>query len=206
MKKTYQISVKLLSALHINGGTNANGVRITMKESVNGAESPYIPASVFKGILREQFARIWRDCIENEDSCIGRLNADKPCSCMVCKMFGGAGFQRSRIYIDRLTTAKKPNFTIRTNVSINRYCRTNQNAALVFSEVTERFDNTNTPDFIGDMTVYYPPQLSETEQRRIEGVLIEAAAQISYLGMGKSRGLGFVEVSLTPKETEADAV
>ena len=204
MKKTYVISVKLLSALHINGGTNADGTRITMKESRNGTEYPYIPASLFKGLLREHFARIWRDCIGKDTECSGRLNADEPCGCMVCKLFGSAGFQQSRIYLDRLQTTKTPHYATRANVSINRYCRYKQDQALVFSEVADRFDsNADSPDFTGEMTVHYPPQMSDAQRQCVEAVLIEAVQQINCIGMGKSRGLGFVETQITEKEADA---
>ncbi|MBE6900922.1 MAG: hypothetical protein E7478_00450 [Ruminococcaceae bacterium] len=193
MKKVYDVSVKLLSALHINGGVDPSGTRVTIKS--DGA--PYIPATLFKGIVRENFGKI--AALYGDDSgCTGKENADRPCSCLSCRMFGKAGFQRSRLVFDNLTTQQESSYLIRTNVSINRYLQKAHDGALVFTQTADRLDKDgNDIVFSGQMTAHYPDDCAQ----KAEAYLITAAEMIKCIGLGKSRGLGFVEVTIN----EADS-
>lgn len=189
MKKIYNVSVKLLSALHINGGTNPSGVRVTVKSDGKA----YIPATLFKGIVRENFEKI-ADLYGDTDKCCGKENAEKPCGCICCRMFGKAGFQRSRIIFDNLTTEQELSYSIRTNVSINRYLQKSYDGALVFTETADYIDKSgNNTVFSGQITAYYPEDCAN----RAEAFLIEAVEMIKCIGLGKSRGLGFVEVTIS---------
>ncbi len=207
MKKVYNVSVTLKSALHINGGTNPDGMRITIKSDGQA----YIPATLFKGMVRENFEKLV--CLMNQDkehplfeniSCNGKEKAEKPCSCPVCTMFGKAGFQRSRIYFDNLETDQKLRYTIRVNVAVDRYLQKAKDKALVFSETVDamaeiqdkREEKPEPAVFSGQVTVYLP----ETYGYEILACFEEAVSMIKSIGLGKSRGLGFVEVNISEAE------
>lgn len=196
-KVIYGISVRLLSALHIDGGTNADGTRIILRTDGNA----YIPATLFKGMVRENFTKLWKAVYGNEENCIGVFNADKKCECTVCRLFGKSGFQRSRIYFDSLTTEQALNYQLKTNVSIDRHLRKAKEHALVFSETVERLDDSGEPViFKGEVTVWYPHNVGADKLRCMEAVLVKAIEYINYIGMGKSRGLGFVESTVERPE------
>lgn len=195
MKVHYPITIKLLSALHINGGTDINGNRVTVKS--NG--KAYIPATLLKGVIRENFIKIWNS-LYGDLQCNGADSAESPCSCISCRMFGKAGFQRSRIYVDNCISSQELNYQLRSNVSIDRYTRKSLDTALVFTEVVDRFtkgnDKAEDTVFNGGISVYYPADLTVSQQCKIEAVLVESIKGINYIGLGKSRGLGFVEVTI----------
>jgi CRISPR/Cas system CSM-associated protein Csm3 (group 7 of RAMP superfamily) len=115
-------------------------------------------------------------------------------------MFGKAGFQRSRVYIDNCISNQELNYQLRSNVSIDRYTRNSLDTALVFTEVVDRFakgkDKTEDTVFNGGIAVYYPADITILRRRRIEAVLVESIKGINYIGLGKSRGLGFVETTI----------
>ena len=191
MKRVYNVSVKLLSALHINGGTDSAGVRVTIKSD----RKAYIPATLFKGIVRENFERI-ASLYGKTDDCVGKEEAGKSCDCISCKMFGKAGFQRSRIIFDNLTTEQELTYSVRTNVSINRYLQKANDGALVFTQVTNHLDKSgNNVIFSGQIIAHYPD-----DEKNAEAYLLTAVEMIKYIGLGKSRGLGFVEVSISEAE------
>lgn len=200
MKKTYNVSVKLLSAMHINGGANVNGTRISLRSEGKA----YIPASLFKGMVRENFTKLWQMLPDSAtEKCTGRDSIENGlCKCTVCSMFGKAGFQRSRIYFDHLESSQKLNYQLRANVSIDRDLRKAVDQALVFTEVVERYcnsyENEDKQDtvFDGEITVYYPPEIAPENQKKIEAVLIQSIKMINYIGLGKSRGLGFVKTEV----------
>jgi CRISPR/Cas system CSM-associated protein Csm3 (group 7 of RAMP superfamily) len=197
VKVYYPITVKLLSAIHINGGTDANGNRVTVRSDGQA----YIPATLLKGMIRENFTKIWSTLYSDTDSkCTGSDSADAPCSCITCQMFGKAGFQRSRVYIDNCISNQELNYQLRSNVSIDRYTKKSLDTALVFTEVVDRFakgnDKTEDTVFNGGIAVYYPTDLTVSQQCKIEAVLVESIKGINYIGLGKSRGLGFVEATI----------
>lgn len=174
MKKVYKITVKQLSAMHINGGTAADGKRITVKYD----RKSYIPATLLKGVFRGNFAML-----------ASTLGIDKK----ICgEFFGDGGFQRSRIILDNLFTEQETVTETRTNVSISRYTRKSANEMLVTSEIQSPFDVERNPvQYSGEMTVYY-----SEENLKYEKLLFKALQMTNAVGSGKSRGLGFVEVTV----------
>lgn len=200
MKKVYDISVELKSAMHINGGTNPNGTRITIKSD----DKAYIPATLFKGMVRENFEKNISIFSESDKYsylkdivCNGKDEADSHCDCPSCTMFGKAGFQRSRIYFDNLETSQELNYSIRANVAIDRYLSKAREGALVFSETVDIKDKDNKPViFKGQVTVWLP----EKYGAEILVCLTNAIKMIKSIGLGKSRGLGFVEVNVCEAE------
>ena len=203
MKVFYPVTIKLLSALHINGGTDVNGNRVTIK---SGGQA-YIPATLLKGMIRENFTKIWKSLYGNEDvKCNGADSSESPCSCISCRMFGKAGFQRSRVYVDNCISNQDLSYHLRSNVSIDRYTRKSLDTALVFTEVVERYaksqGKTENTVFKGGLAVYYPVEMSTLYQCQIEAVLIESIKMINFIGLSKSRGLGFVETSVEIPEGE----
>lgn len=202
MKVYYPITIKLLSAMHINGGTDINGNRVTVK---SGGQA-YIPATLLKGMIRENFTKIWDSLYGEDVTCKGAASAESPCSCISCRMFGKAGFQRSRVYFDNCISNQELSYQLRVNVSIDRYTRKSLDTALVFTEVVDRYakvqDKLENAIFNGGLAVYYPVEMSAEQHCRIEAVLVESIKMISYIGLGKSRGLGFVETSIEIPEGE----
>ena len=198
MKRTYPVEVKILSALHINGGTDVNGNRITVKVD----NKAYIPATLFKGLVRENFTKLWSLVYPDTNRCVCDNATDaRPCGCMPCRMFGTAGFQRSRIYFDNLETHQNTQFLMRSNISIDRHLRNKVDQALVFTEVAAPIavgtdGNQEQLIFKGDITIYYPPELDAKESKNIEAIFVEAVRMITNIGLGKSRGLGFAETHI----------
>lgn len=193
MKKIYKIKVKLLSPLHINAGNLPDGKRATVKQK----NKPYIPATLFKGIVRDKFEQLLNTFLDDY-KCEGKENADKVCNCLSCTTFGKAGFSKSKIIFDNLETEQELICETRTNIAINRYLRKNVENALVFSEVVSPYDKNNNPvEFKADMTVYY----SDDEKcKEIEKYVFTAIENIKNVGLGKSRGIGFVEVKVDYEE------
>lgn len=202
MKRVYDVSVTLKSALHINGGTNADGTRMTIQ---SGGKA-YIPATLFKGMVRENFQKLVSLMSENTEepmfesiACTGRKNAEQPCGCPTCTMFGKAGFQRARIYFDNLETEQELNYSLRANVAIDRYLQKARDGALVFSQVVETKDKSKMPVTFSGQVLVYP---SEKYGNEMLVCLEEAIKMIQIIGLGKSRGLGFVEVNIREAERQ----
>ncbi len=200
MKRVYDITIKLCSALHINGGTNADGVRTAIKSN----EKAYIPATLFKGMVRENFEKLVtllatdeRFIHLGEEKCTGKKNAEEPCSCPTCTMFGKAGFQLSRIYFDNLETKQELTYLLRTNVAIDRYLGKAKEGALCYTQTVDANDKSGNPVvFSGQVTVWLPENYGE----EILVCLTSAMKMIKTMGLGKSRGLGFVEVNVCEAE------
>lgn len=185
MKKIYHIKLKLKTAVHINAGVGSDGRRIVVKS--NGEK--YIPATLIKGILRNQMEMIVKT-LYSDYRCNGKENAQKSCDCIMCRMFGKAGFQPSRIIIDNLYSEKEIKMEIRTNNAINRFTRKANDGALVSQEVAAA---TKESVFEGDMTVYY----KNDAELKYEKILLKSFEMIDSIGSSKSRGLGLVEIEVS---------
>lgn len=178
MKKEYRITVKLLSSMHINAGSAPDSKRIVIKE--NGA--PYIPATLMKGLTRDKFNVLISTFAPGEKA-------------MTERFFGSEGYNRSHVIFDNLLTYQEYIYESRSNVSINRYTRKNNDQALVFSENVSCFDKSgNALIFSGDVTVYMNDAM-----RNYERFFTEAVKMIDSIGSGKSRGLGLAEVTIDEK-------
>lgn len=179
VRKVYKVSFKLRSPLHISSGNNVDGI---MKSAKIGNE-PFIPASTIKGKIRSNFKSILPDkCCNNEKS------GNEWCECPVCSIFGKAGYQPSRIFIQNLKYSEKKGmetFRTRTTVAIDRFRRVARDGSLAFTEV---IDNGT---FEGDVEVYYSGDSINYEKQ-----LIAAIKMIESIGKGKSRGWGFVDVEV----------
>ncbi len=192
-KRCYRITVTLRSPLHINGGTDADGTRIPVM--MDG--KPYIPATAMKGIIREKFSSYLK--MLGTESCAGKENAEKPCRCLCCVLFGKAGFQPSRVFLDHLTAAQnaEPVLSLRTNVAIDRKLQTGKNGMLVGTKVVETQDRQGRQmQFSGEMAVWYAG--NEAEITKTEILLTESVKSVIEIGSGKSRGFGLVETEVTP--------
>ncbi len=183
MKKIYNISLKLKTPLHINAGTGGDGRRVYVSDKYGA----YIPATVLKGIFRNTMEMNIK-AIDPEYKCTQKEKADQPCGCILCRLFGKAGFAQSRIVMDNLLPEKKDKEEIRTNVSINRFTRRGRDKALVTSNVVSAADE---PVYSGRMTVYFTPSLL-----KYETALIKSLEMINSIGSGKSRGLGLAEIGV----------
>lgn len=178
MKKVYTISVKLLSAMHINAGVAPDGKRVFVKSD----GLPFIPATLMKGLIRGNFNML-----------INTFCPEK--KYVVDALFGSEGYNRSHLVFDNLFTSQPLEYENRANVSINRYTRKNSDKALVFSEtVSCRDKNREAVIFNGDVTAYY------TEETVLfEKFFLESVKLINSIGSGKSRGLGYSEVNIFEK-------
>ncbi|MBP1549634.1 MAG: hypothetical protein J6A05_06480 [Oscillospiraceae bacterium] len=178
MKKVYKIEVRLLSAMHINAGIAPDSKRVFVKSD----GKPYIPATLFKGLVRSNFEML--------------LNTYTPENIAVSNsFFGEEGYCRSHAVFDNLFSEQAAEYENRVNVSISRYTRNKVDTALVFSEVVSRRDSSGQDIvFSGDVTVYYSDKMLEYEK-----FFIEAVKLVNSIGSGKSRGLGYVEVSIVEK-------
>lgn len=178
MKKSYSIKLSLLSAMHINGGTSADSKRLIVK--CDG--KPYIPATLLKGMIRANFEML--------------VNTYEPHNAEITKkLFGSEGYNRSHIILDNLISEQDIPLESRSNIAINRYTRKVNDKALVFSEVASCYDTEgNCSEFSGDMTAYFTD-----ETKKYEKYLICAVRMIDCIGTGKSRGMGFAEVTIDEK-------
>lgn len=178
MKKVYTISVRLLSAMHINAGAAPDSKRVFVKSD----GMPFIPAMLMKGLVRGNFNML-----------INTFAPEK--GYIVDALFGSEGYNRSHLIFDNLFTSQPLEYENRANVSINRYTRKNNDEALVFSEVVSRNDkNREAVVFKGDVTFCY------TEETILfERLFLESVKLINSIGSGKSRGLGYSEVDINEK-------
>lgn len=181
MKKVYNITITLLTPLHINAGTGADSRRVFVKTG----SKPYIPATLLKGIMRSSTEQLIRS-LYPDYVCSGKDNADSDCSCILCTLFGKSGFKPSRIVLDNLLTDSSAAPQLRTNLGLNRFTRRAQNKNLVSSEVAAAGTV-----FRGQMTVYYTDAL-----KKYEPLLISVLENIDSIGSAKSRGLGLVKTEV----------
>ena len=185
MKHKYEIKIRLKSALHINAGTGGDGSQMVVKS--NG--EAYIPATTLKGILRSNMEMIVRS-LYPDYICNGKENAEKSCDCIMCRFFGKAGFQPSRIVIDNLYSKNADaKSEYRTNTAIDRYTRRVNSKALVSKEAVSASEE---QIFCGNMIVYYTGEMI-----KYKDVLLKAFSMIDSIGSSKSRGLGLVEAEVT---------
>ena len=192
-KRVYKITVTLQSPLHINGGTDADGTRIPVM--IGG--KPYIPATAMKGVIREKFSSYLK--MIGADSCTGKESAGTPCRCPCCILFGKAGFQPSRVFLDHLTAEQdsEPVLSLRTNVAIDRKLQTGKNGMLVGTKVVEPHDRKGRQmQFSGEMTVWYAG--NEEEISKTDFLLTKSIKSVIEIGSGKSRGFGLVKTEVTP--------
>lgn len=192
MKKTYKIKLRLKTALHINAGTGGDGKQLVVKsiytdENGDSKSTPYIPATTLKGMLRNQMEMNIKT-LDNKYSCNDKSSADNPCSCVMCRLFGKAGFQPSRVIVDNLYPISDTQLESRTNIAINRYTRTAAEGMLVNRETVSA---SGEQLFEGDMTVYYVGDLVKYEK-----ALVESFKMIDSIGSSKSRGLGYVGIEV----------
>lgn len=186
----------MLSSMHINSGTSPDGKRTTAVQD----GKPYIPATLFKGIVRNNFEMFY-NTYQKDTICNDKENSNDKhtCNCPSCTMFGRSGFQKSRIIFDNLETTQDTVIEIRANNSINRSLRKTKEGALVFTEVVSPLDKYgNSVVFSGDMLVYYPKDNANT----LESYLVQSIRHIVSIGLGKSRGLGYVSVEVNRLEEE----
>ena len=187
MKKVYSRALRLRSPLHINAGTSGDGREMFV---TNGQE-PYIPATLFKGMLRNNMEILIR-AINEGYSCKGKENSESDCGCVMCTLFGKAGYKPSRVVIDNLyCDGENIKSEFRTNNGISRYTRRVQNNALVSKTVVSSAEETV---FVGNMTVYYTEKT-----KKYEKLLMKSVKMINSIGSSKSRGLGRVETEVTEK-------
>lgn len=191
-KRTYRLTVRLCSPLHINGGTDADNTRIPVM--LDG--KPYIPATAMKGLIREKFSACLK--LLGGVECVGRESAETPCGCPCCVLFGKAGFQPSRVFFDHLTVpdALEPVLSLRTYVAIDRRLRTGLEGMLAGTRVVEPLAKNGQPlEFSGDMTVWYAGDAAQIA--RTDALLQTAVRNVIEIGSGKSRGYGLVETEVT---------
>ncbi len=193
LKKSYKITVRLRSPLHINGGTDADGTRVPV---MMGGQ-PYIPATAMKGLIREKFSAYMK--MLGVGACSGKELDATPCNCPSCVLFGKAGFQPSRVFLDHLTATNdaEPILSMRTNVAIDRKLQTGKDGFLVGTKVVEPQDKSGKPmQFSGEMTVWY--EGDEADIKKTEYLLTESVKSVIEIGGGKSRGFGLVETEVEP--------
>lgn len=168
--------MELKSPLHINAGSESDGMRKTLKIG----NLVCIPGSSLKGKLRDNFRKVI------DADCKLVPGKEQDCDCPVCVIFGGSGYMPSRLNIDNLKPDNtEVNTTIRSTVSIDRFRKVAKDGALVFSEAIDKCV------FKGTMQIFFT---SETE--KYEGHIIIALKMIDSIGHSKSRGFGFVETEV----------
>lgn len=186
MKKKYKIEIKLLSSMHIHSGEAPDGKRMVVKQD----NRPFIPATLIKGIVRENFTRIINTFTKDYDI----IDGDR----IIGMFFGQEGFTKSRTIFDNLYADDVISYDDRTNIAINRATRNVIDGAIVFSETVSPFNiNGENIIFTGNIVVYYI-----NEMERFERLFIESLKIIKCIGSGKSRGLGFVEVMISEEDCQ----
>lgn len=183
LKREYDIQLILKSPMHISSGTRQGGYNAIIKTS----SGSIVPASSIKGKARDNFSKLVQGKCESKDG-------KKFCTCPVCSIFGGTGYQPARIIIDDLSLVRRDDtdnvaISIRPSVAIDRYRRVARDEALAFDEVL------NNGVFHGRVQVYFTP-----ETIRFENELKLSFKMIEAIGTGKSRGLGFVHVEVKDVE------
>lgn len=172
--KKYNVVFKLKSPLHIGSGKG----EADFEEMLKHDKTPFIPGSTIKGKLKENFIKL-----TGERCC---SNGGKYCGCPVCTIFGNAGYQPARIFVEDFKL-KDENYStsIRPRVSIDRYLRTAVDGGLSGTEVVENgvFEGTIKVFLCGEYLKY-------------ERELVLAMKMIDSIGGGKSRGFGFVDVEV----------
>lgn len=164
--------------MHINGGTASDSKKLIVKFD----SKPYVPATLLKGMIRANFEML----INTFDPSHQEVSA---------KIFGSEGYNRSHVILDNLMPDSDIPLEDRSEIAISRYTRKVNDNALVFSEVTSCFDKSGESSvFSGEMTVYY-----SEETQKYEKYLLNAIKLINAVGTGKSRGMGFAEVTIDEK-------
>jgi len=173
--KEYSVKIEVKTPFNIASG-EADGY--IHKRTVRFKGKPYIPGSTIKGKVRSNFYKL-----------VLPEHKEGPCECPLCSIFGGQGYNPSRIYIDDLimeesSENREPAF-IRISSAIDRYKRTAKHEALFITEVVKP------AVFIGTIKVYFDEETLKYKQD-----LELAIKMIDSVGSGGSRGYGRVKVYL----------
>lgn len=168
----YKIKINVLTPFNIASGENKGG--LIDKYTIRHNNKPYIPASTIKGKLRDNFIKL-----------TNANHFDKDCNCISCKLFGKQGYSPSKIYIDDFYTEESPKITIKYGNAIDRYRKVAKDSALYSEEIVSN------KVFLGEVTVYFKEDTIKYKQD-----LELAFKMIDFIGNGKSRGHGYVEIEI----------
>lgn len=178
--KKYRVRIEVKTPFNIASG-EADGY--IHKRTVRFRGKPYIPGSTIKGKVRNNFYKL-----------VLPHHVEGLCNCPLCAIFGGRGYNPSRIYIDDLVMeendkgqhqAEKDHAFIRVSSAMDRYKRTAKREALFITEAVKP------AVFIGTITVYFDDDTLKYKQD-----LELAIKMIDSVGGGGSRGYGKVKVYL----------
>lgn len=174
IEKKYDVKFILKSPLHISSGKGGS----EYNEMLKYENLPIIPGSTVKGKLKENFMGLIDKMCTN--------NGEGYCNCPVCNIFGNAGYQPARIFVeDFMLKDKECAASIRPRVSIDRYLKTAIDGGISNTEVVEE------GTFEGNIKVFFTDKTQKYERK-----LITALKMIDSIGGGKSRGFGFVNVEV----------
>lgn len=178
------LTIKTKSPLHISSGAASSGVYDKFM-LFDDERKPYIPGSTVKGNIRNNYAQLVND--PNSVLC---NNGRDICNCSVCQIFGCGGNSPSQLYFSNYKLEEQQLFEPqgRVNVALDRYRKTAHEGALLNYQAAWGDDGLL---FLGNIEGRIPNENFE----RVTGNLYKAIKLIQALGFGKSRGLGWVEVS-----------
>jgi CRISPR-associated protein Csm3 len=168
----YKAAVNVLSPFNISSGQDQDG--FIDKRTVLYNDKVYIPGSTIKGKIRNNFYKI-----------VDLNHMENDCDCVMCTIFGGSGYNPSRMYVDDFMPVEDNNISIRFGNAIDRYRKIAKDGALFAQEVV------NNSEFIGQITVYF----DEKTMKYKESIEL-AINMIDSIGNGRSRGYGRVKVCL----------
>lgn len=174
MRKRYKITIKLRTPMCIATGNSSGGLvdKVFLRDAEN---RPYIPGSTLKGAIRQYFMSL----AGNEHKSSGR------CSCPVCRVFGGGGYNPSRVYVDDMKLVGDAVSSARYGTAVDRYRRVVKDNSLFSVEVVEK------GIFEGYLDFY-----EDDYTRDYEELLLVSLKMINSIGEGKSRGHGWIKLDV----------
>jgi len=171
---TYNIQIKLKSAVNISSGETRSGNVSIMMKDIYGY--PLIPATTIKGIIKSNY--IYLHNLYHKVS---------NCDCEACRIFGSSENISSLVLFEDLKPKDRNYFVnFRMGTAIDRYRRA------VFQSLFSQ-ETVESATFCGKVVLFLNKTLIDSNVKK----KFEMATRfIQKIGSGKSRGLGEVEVTL----------
>ncbi len=158
-----------------------------------------IPATALRGALRIELERLLAGRTPEAPACSANRQADaeEPCRCPVCRLFGREGLEAGALRLNDavLADAENPRVVVRPRVAVSRRSRTAVDKHLGFVETSDLLDR----DSAFRARAWLVPEPSDDPEAQIEehrGNLQAACAALRAIGGGKSSGLGWLECSI----------
>jgi len=198
--------IRLDSALNIGGAElDDKADNPVIKIKINGVDTPYIPGSSLKGVMRSEIERVFRSI--GEEVCeIPNVHDGKDGNdyCAVCGIFGGMGLSAHVRVNDAFPLKENVTISLKPGVAINRTLGTAQSGALYNMEIVHPSQLFNFKMIIDNIPIV-DAQDGDKRSQALHFILQKMLSGNFAIGKKTSSGLGDITLEdLKLTETTPD--